>query len=302
MRFRHLVLVTVLFAAPFGLPPEAGAVDRTDLARVTYISGSHAGAIDVHLDRKARIANPLLSKRPLSVTDEGKGFAGFALVATDVDNWEGFVLLGGRLPRSAGGRSFIDIGGDWFTFGASKSYSLKPGDYTLYLLPGSGETTVKLIFDGLDGTTRLTPTRSTSYETAVTGNASGLPVNNYHYTSSTAKLAGEGLVFSSTWFTADAHAATDTDICFWRNEPRDPDSRLPDCGSTLMTDPGNLWASSGTVSYGPSAEKVFKFFSSSWHPASSGFSKPGARYGTSTTIETAVPPHGIGALSFWLTY
>ena len=301
MKIRLLVLVS-LIATPLAVPGQGRAADRTDLARVTYLSGSRAGAVDVHLDRRARIANPLMSEGSLSVTDPGKGFAGFALVATNVPDRKGFVLLGGRLPKSAGGRSFIDIGGNWFTFGANKSYSLEPGDYSLYLLPGSDETTVKLIFDGLEGSTRLTPSRFTPYEAAVSDNSSGLPVDNYHYTSSTGRLEGKGLVFSSTWFTADAHAATDTDICFWRNEPRDPDSKLPNCGSTVMTDPGTLWGSSGTVSYGPSAEKVFKFFSSSWHPASAGFEKAGLRYGTSTTIETAVPPRNISALSFWLTY
>lgn len=109
MKLRTLAVVTVLIAAPIGLSAPVRAADRTDLARVTYISGSQAGAVDVRLDRKARIANPLMGERSLSVTDAGEGFAGFALVATDVADREGFVLLGGRLPKSAGGRSFIDI-------------------------------------------------------------------------------------------------------------------------------------------------------------------------------------------------
>ena len=302
MRFRILPLTSAIIAATFAFQPTVTAAETPGLAGVTYISGSRAGAVEVHLGRKAHIANPLLSQGSVRVTGAGKGFAGFALVATDVPEREGFVLLGGKLPRSAGGRSFLDIGGDWFSIGTSKRYALDPGDYTLYLLPGKGETVVRLELDELQGETTLTPTRSTAYRSDVSANASGLPTENYQYTSSTGKLDGKGLVFASTWFTADAHAVTDTDICFWRNDPRDPDSRLPNCGSTLMTDPGNLWGSSGTISYGPSTEDVFKLFTGSWHPFSSGFDKPGLRYGTSTTIETVVPPHNVGALSFWLTY
>lgn len=303
MKLRTLLVLTGLIATSLAsAQPPVQAAETPELAHVTYLRGSQAGRIDVHLDHNARITNPLISKGSVDVDAPGKGFAGFALVATNVVDREGFVLLGGRLPKVAGDRSFIDIGGDWFTFGASKTYGLKPGDYSLYLLPDDGQTTVKLVFDGLEGTTNLAPTRATDFETTVSANSSGLPIDNYHYTSSTGKLAGRGLVFASSWLTADAHAGTDADICFWRNGPRDPDSKLPNCGSTVITEPGNLWGSSGTIDYGPSANEVFKFFSSSWHPFSSGFDKPGLRYGTSTSIESMVPPSSIGSMSFWLTY
>jgi len=302
MRRQLLGLLAIIscLAVAFPLPVEAEPGPR--LARVTFISGATAGAIPVHLDSKAKIANPLMNEGSVVVTGGGDSFGGFALVAENVPDREGFVLLGGRLPKSAGSRHFIDIGGDWFTFFPGKSYSLRPGDYSLYLLPGDGRTTVKLTFDGLTGSTHLVPTETVSYASRSGEESTPITLGNYRTTTATSALDGKGLVFGATWFTAPTHAATEADVCFWRNEPRQPNSQLPNCGSGEVVEPGNLWGSSGSVDYGPSGEEVFKFYSSSWHPFSSGFDKPGLRYGVSTSITTAVPPDEIGSLGFWLSY
>jgi hypothetical protein len=303
MDYRRLaVLVAALACAQLLVPVHGQAENIPKLAHTTIVSGSEAAGIRVELPRKTRFGDPLAGQSSIEVTGKGS-FAGFALVAEDVPESEGYVFLGGRLPESAGSRYFVDVGGDWFSIGGGKYFSLDAGVYTLYLLPGSGETRVTLTFKDLAGTTRLSPSDRVAYQwRAGDRSFDRVPGDNYYATGAAGILQGRGLVFGAAWFETDVHAVTNSDTCFWRNEPRDPDAYTPHCGSTFVSDPGNLWGSHGTIDYGVSANRVFKLFLGSWHPFSSGFSKPGLKYGVSHVVETASTPEGFDSLGFWLTY
>lgn len=303
MSYRRLsVLVAVLACAQLLVPLRGQAENIPKLAHTTVVSGSQAAGIRVELPSKTKFGDPLAGQSSLKV--EGGGlFAGFALVAEDVPDREGYVFLGGRLQTAAGPRYFVNVGGDWFSFGGGKYFSLDPGIYTLYLLPGSGATKVTLTFKDLKGTTHLSPSNRVAYQVKA-GDRSydRVPGDNYYATGATSTLQGRGLVFGAAWFETDVHAVTNSNTCFWRNEPRDPDAYSPECGSTEVSDPGNYWGGSGTIDYSVSADRVFKLFLGSWHPFSSGFSKPGLKYGVSHVVETGSTPEGFDSLAFWLTY
>ncbi len=284
-----------------GLGPAAGGASSVpELAHTTIISGSRAGGVRVELPDKTRFGDPL--NGVASVKVEGNGdFAGFALVAEDVPKRDGLVFFGGRLPRSAGSRYFTDFGGDWFSVGGGKWFGLDPGIYTLYLLPGSGDTTVTLTFEDLEGTTRLSPVIPTEFQAKVSKPRFGdLPSDNYYAAGETARLEGRGLVGGMTWFETGPHAVTDARVCFWRNAPRDPDGYGPTCGDTFLTEPGNSWNSSEMIHYGAGIDDHFGLLTGSWHPFKTRYERP--RWGISHIVTSASVMKGVGSLGFWLTY
>lgn len=292
-----LVLVgAALLGARAAYPAE-----RTRLAGSTILTGSRAGVVKVHLAEKATIHNP--SDDPGSLRVSGPGdFVGFALVADEVPGRDGWVLVGGRVGQGAQAFHFLDVGGDWTAPLAANNFAVKPGNYSLYLLPGSGPTEVAIRFEGIEGTARVTPTRPTAvgYQSLESGVGPGAA---QHFTAKAVGiLGGKGLVFAAAWFEAEIHAATSAKTCFWRGEPSEPHASLPNCGEALLIHPGNWSASSHWIDDVPSTDASMRFYSGSWHPFRAGFTKPGARYGVSVAVESASTLRDVGSVAFWLTY
>jgi hypothetical protein len=304
MRWRTTALLFIVATAFIGGQPHANTAERkrTELAGTTILTGARAGVVRVRLAQEATIADPVSDPAALRISGPGE-FAGFALVAEGIPGREGWVLIGGRVSGASQEVHFLDLGGDWTAPLTASSFTLKPGNYSLYLLPGSGPTEVAIRFGGIEGASRLRPARSTVFGYESLRSASTPSVAEQHYTgSAVGALGGKGLVFAATWFEAEVHAATSAKTCFWRNEPPEPHASLPNCGEALVLRPGNWSASSHWVDDAPSTEPSTRFYSGSWHPFRAGFTKPGARYGVSVAVESASLVRDVNSLAFWLTY
>lgn len=298
---RIAVSLLLLIGLSFGSSAQAQPSSIPALARTTVLTGSQTGAARVRLDEMATIANPSVSKASVRVSGPGP-FAGFALVATDVPNREGFVLLGGRLANSGQRKVFLDVAGDWVAPQGQETFILQPGDYLIYLLPGSGTTTVKLTFEGLEGALTLTPLAEAHYALkSPLPYFAETPTKTYYAIGSTNYLGGRGLIYGATWFKTDVHIATSSKACFWRNEPAYPVGYLPTCGDLLLVQPGNFWSSDQWADPTPSIGPVSKFYSGSWHPFSAGF-KGRLRYGLSITVQSASAVEEVGSVGLWITY
>ncbi|MDQ3914813.1 MAG: hypothetical protein M3323_05695 [Actinomycetota bacterium] len=297
------VLLLVVAAGVVVGQADARPAERARLAGTTILTGARAGAVKVHLAQKATIRNPIHDQGSLRIAGRGN-LAGFALVAENVPDREGWVLVGGRLESAGQPVYFLDLGGDWIAPRGATKFTVKPGDYALYLLPDSEMTEVVLRFKGLDGVARLSPTQPTSYRHEALSSNSPVTAADQHFSgTAVGALGGRGLVFVATWFRTHFHAATSAKTCFWRNEPEEPHASLPNCGDFVALQPSNWWGSSHWVDDRSAVEPTTRFYSGSWHPFSSGFSKRGARYGVSVSVDTAsLPDDDVNSLAFWLTY
>ncbi len=246
------------------------------------LNGSRPHYIRISLPEGARLANSFVAQEGgFRVTGRGD-FVGFALIQDSPRPHHAF--LGGRLPESSGKQTFLFELGGFADSISAKTIQIPKGTYRFYVLPDQGRASVTLPIKQPVRVIDKDP-RPARHKAIPLSPYASFPTSNVHSAGAAQKLSGAGLLFNAVWFTNDAHVASNHDACFWRNAPREPDAALPECGSTPMTDPGNLWASQGTIDYGSSTGADMRLYYGSWMPSEGGFKK--RRFGQSYSIQTA---------------
>lgn len=290
-----LLAIPALFA-PYAGSREARASANTieTLRAVTRVAGSRPTVISVRLPAEATVKTTVDSSPDIKVSGRGR-FVGFALVPEDPKTP---VLLGGRLPESAGSfRVLMPVLGQASRTSILQNYSeettLPPGRYRLYFLPGAGHASVTLNLHGLSGKTVLRPSEPARYELLEPDVYSPNDQYNYYSAGSERNLRSRGLIFQALWLRVDAHLEGVFHFC--TNGPENPaPSQVP---PQVAYGPGCAGAGGGlTEDRAVAAEPHVKVFYEGVAPL-----EP-ADYGQGFYFATASKVSRVGHLAMWLSY
>lgn len=289
-------VIMLLVGAPWVL--SVPFADAADHSQSVDLQGRHASYVTIRLPEGARLDNPWLKRASRDISVNGSGrFVGFALVEDGAKPHH--VFIGGRLPESTDRRLFVFAANGGFPDSIStRTITIPRGTYRLYILPGDGPAKIRINFSS--------PVSISSRERAAVDYKqrrmrplldSGL--DNMHSAGATSEVDSNALLFQASWFENDVHVATNHDACFWRGEPSRPEAYLINCGSTEVTDPGNLWSSQGTTDLRTSSGNDLRMYYGSWILHQSGFRR--GAFGQSFDLQSASMIKGLDSLAIWLT-
>jgi hypothetical protein len=234
-RRRGAVFALALLTLLALLTPAAAVAKKPTpaLAGTTVVSGSKAAGMLVRLDRPTLIRDPLTNEAgrgDVTVTGDGQ-FAGIALRAANAGPTPLTVVVG-RLPQAMAlkTRTFVlPLEG---LPASANEYRLPAGDYWLYLLPGSGKTSVTLRLPELPGTARLTPDRRVPYQFAdPKPSISQTTPLTVHTTGSESTTDRPSMTFFATFARYSSHVASQFHFCEYLGRPSSPAPYLPGCPS-----------------------------------------------------------------------
>lgn len=293
-------LVAISLSAPLGDTVASATPSAPVLGSKTVITGDAPGYVRVHIPRDLKLKNQWAGGdvSPLRVRGKGR-FIGFALVEESSDQGKD-IYIGGRLPESAGRRLFIfQLNG--LSWAEAPDHRIHRGSYRLYLLPGDGPSKVTLRLPLEEGIKRLSPTEPVFYESRklkpFPPYSSGLW--NVYSAGGTQVLPSKGLLFQAAWFRNSAHVLSQHSACFWVGRPNQPAASTVECGSTELTDPGNLWADETVIDYRSSVGRNIRLYYGSWLPEGAGFER--GRFGQTFNLHTASLVEGLDSLGIWLS-
>ncbi len=267
------------------------------LGEVTTLSGSSPAQIRVRVERASTIGNPLVDHSAMRIVGGGR-FVGFVLAQRTTEG-PGVVLVGGRLPASAGRQLFIFEAG-FVADTTVPDYKIPKGIYDLYLLPGGGQAEVSLRFRGPEDEIRLRPTNPISFRATALDSLQGNPGDNVYSAGGTGQIHEDGFLFQATWFTNSGHAATNYDACLWKGPPRQPWASLPRCGDSAIYEPEGGRAVQATIDYGNGVGDDLRLYYGSW--IASEVAARGGTFGQSFALHTASAIESVDSLALWLNF
>lgn len=148
----------LLPAVPAGAAEACGEGAVTEICGETILRGSTAGRQTVRLAQAASVS-------PSAVEISGSGdYVGWAIRGIEGSPTEGIFLVDGLLPESHAAvadqrrQTF-----DWGTSACGDPCALPAGWYTVALLADGSPVEVRLAFEGLSGTTTLSPAEPLDY-------------------------------------------------------------------------------------------------------------------------------------------
>ena len=306
MRPIAVAWIVIGFIATAGSLPTATAgrpSERIELGRSNVISGDRPSALKVHIPESVKVGNPWL-KRTKDVIVSGQGrFVGFALIPDPVSD-RAVAYIGGRLPASAGDRTFFFHANSFPSANQEKTITIEKGDYLFVLLTEKDPVTVALQLKGLEGHVRASPTLPTTFEqTPMTSNDPGLG-DNYYSGQATAPLHNGGLLFQAAWLETEAHVATHHLACFWGGEPPFPDRHNPPSCEMVpgVFERENIMRSQETIDPHPGVGTNLKIFYGSELVTPSKRKKNDTfRVGQSYALETAAVGASVHDIAMWIS-
>lgn len=287
--------------------------EPVQLCGVTTIRASDPAFVTVHVPQTVRLENPFFSGNDVQVTGVGD-FIGFALVRYPLET-NNPIFIGGRLPESAGFRTFLDhVGFFQHLRPVDATHTLEPGDYRLFLLPeDSNVATLTLHLDGLSGEIDLDATHRTRLELDVDEPEIAPPdaPGNVYTARSFGSLRDHGLVFSALWFNTQAHVVSEVDFCFYKAtaplDPIDPSTYGPGCawwGFSPVQNVNGISYGAGVTYPDPSTDPGFKLFYAGDHTAGAfGVDDdPSGPYTAQMAVETAAVVGKVHSLALFLSF
>lgn len=196
----------------------------------TTLEGDQTGVFAVHVPEEVQISEDFSPEGSIQI--EGAGdFVGFALVE-DTPGYDGFNLIAGRLPGSAGS-IFLGGGG-----GICSPCTLEPGPYLIYLLADSSPATVTLRFPSLEGNVEVTDLHPVVSESRVlTPRIDPSPAQQVRTWGDSADLGSTGLLLTVVWSRSSPHAVGHQRICVHQGTPL---AYPPECDPRDFIQEGNF--------------------------------------------------------------
>jgi hypothetical protein len=228
-------LALALLAGP-GSPYSSASPEKavSELAGKTVILGGRSTTFtDVSLRAPATVDTSFSGSRSLKIHSP-KDLVAFVLLPLGKTSGPG--ILGGRISRADYTTDFISPIDRWnydFAKYYEDEFRLEPGEYRLYVVPGSAPARIELKLKGLEGSTMVKPDRSAQGEfrrpdPRALGAWGALPFMNSF--GSTGRLGTHGLLFQALWLQTDVHLGGQYQFCLYRNRPGFEVSELEDAG------------------------------------------------------------------------